>query len=110
MDRKKIPLGWTTDKLKYNFSFGKGLPITKDNLKDEGLPVVSYGQIHAKYNSGVNIDPSLLRYVENKYSTLFPLCEVKKYDFVLQILRKITMDAEIVCIKETIHCYLVGTM
>lgn len=79
---EKIPLGWTTDKLKYNFSFGKGLPITKDNLKDEGLPVVSYGQIHAKYNSGVNIDPSLLRYVENKYSTLFPLCEVKKYDFV----------------------------
>lgn len=37
---------------------------------------------YIKYNSGVNIDPSLLRYVENKYSTLFPLCEVKKYDFV----------------------------
>ncbi len=38
---------WKTDRLKALFAFGKGaLPITKENLVDEGIPVVSYGQIH----------------------------------------------------------------
>lgn len=79
---KEIPFAWKTDKLKYMFSFGKGLSITKENLIEEGLPVISYGQIHAKHNSGVNIDDSLLRYVSYDYQKFYPACEVKKYDFI----------------------------
>ena len=64
------------------FNFGKGLSITKENLVEEGLAVVSYGQIHAKYNNGVGIDDSLLRYVSPRYRELYPGCEVKQYDFI----------------------------
>lgn len=79
---KEIPITWKTDKLKYMFDFGKGLSITKENLVEEGLAVVSYGQIHAKYNSGVNIDDNLLRYVSPRYRELYPGCEAKQYDFI----------------------------
>ena len=79
---KEIPITWKTDKLKYMFNFGKGLSITKENLVEEGLAVVSYGQIHAKYNNGVGVDDSLLRYVSPRYRELYPGCEVKQYDFI----------------------------
>ena len=78
----KIPIEWKTDKLKYMFSFGKGLSITKENLIDEGLPVISYGQIHAKNNSGVRVDSNLLRYVSYDYQYYYPACEVKQCDFI----------------------------
>lgn len=78
----KIPVEWKTDKLKYMFSFGKGLSITKENLIDEGLPVISYGQIHAKNNSGVRVDSNLLRYVSYDYQHYYPACEVKQCDFI----------------------------
>lgn len=77
-----IPEHWKTNKIKYLFSSGKGLSITKENLIDEGLPVVSYGQIHSKINTGVDIDNSLLRFVSFDYQRYYPNCEVKKYDFV----------------------------
>ena len=59
----KIPDSWKTERLKALFSFGKGLPITKDNLVAEGISVISYGQIHSKYNDGVHIRDELFRYV-----------------------------------------------
>ncbi|MGN0873636.1 MAG: restriction endonuclease subunit S, partial [Akkermansia sp.] len=37
----QIPEGWSVQPLKYMFSFRKGLPITKADLIDEGLPVIS---------------------------------------------------------------------
>lgn len=49
----EIPEKWSVVPLKSKFSFGKGLPITKDDLVEEGIPVISYGQIHAKWNTGV---------------------------------------------------------
>ena len=59
--------GWEVKRLKYLFAFGKGLDITKADLVDKGIPVVSYGQIHAKYNVGVRLDDSLLRFVPEDY-------------------------------------------
>ena len=47
-----IPQGWDVARLKALFSFGKGLPITKDNLVENGNAVISYGQIHSKINIG----------------------------------------------------------
>ena len=78
----EIPQNWTVTRLKYLFSSSKGLNITKENLMDEGLPVISYGQIHAKSNDGVSLDDTLLRYVDLKYQIYYPQCEVKQYDFV----------------------------
>lgn len=77
-----IPKDWEMSKIKYLFSSGKGLSITKENLIDKGLPVVSYGQIHSKINTGVEVDNSLLRFVSFDYQKYNPNCEVKKYDFI----------------------------
>ena len=41
-----IPEGWDIARLKSLFSFGKGLPITKEKLVESGSAVISYGQIH----------------------------------------------------------------
>ena len=62
-----IPSTWETAKLKTLFSFGKGLPITKNNLIDEGVPVISYGQIHSKNNSGTEVSNDLIRYVSEDF-------------------------------------------
>lgn len=36
-----IPENWKVVPMKALFSFGKGLPITKDNLTEAGIPVIS---------------------------------------------------------------------
>ena len=77
-----IPQNWKIKRLKYLFKFCKGLPITKDNLIDPGLPVISYGQIHAKTNNGVDVRPHLLRFVDFSYQTFYPLSQVMRGDFV----------------------------
>ena len=78
----EIPQEWEVGKLKHHFTNGKGLPITKENLILEGLPVISYGQIHSKSNTGVDINSQLLRYVDFIYATEYPQCEVFQNDFV----------------------------
>ena len=78
----KIPKHWAVNKIKYLFTTTKGLSITKENLIDEGLPVVSYGQIHSKLNTGVNINEELIRFVSFDYEHRYPRCNVKKYDFI----------------------------
>ena len=37
----EIPEGWEIARLKQKFEFGKGLPITKDDLVEQGIPVFS---------------------------------------------------------------------
>lgn len=78
----EIPKEWEINKIKYMFSNGKGLPITKENLIDEGLPVISYGQIHSKDNNGTKIGKNLLRFVNEKYSMKYPQCSISENDFV----------------------------
>ncbi|WP_421338497.1 restriction endonuclease subunit S [Aeromonas veronii] len=62
-----MPSYWLTSKLRYMFTFGKGLTITKENLRDEGIPCVNYGEVHSKY--GFEVDPTKhpLRCVEEDY-------------------------------------------
>lgn len=64
---QEIPSNWLAIPLKRFFSFGKGLLITKDALVDEGMPVLSYGQIHSKANKSTYISGSLIRYVSISY-------------------------------------------
>lgn len=62
-----IPEDWDNSRLKALFRFGKGLSITKENLVESGYPVISYGQIHAKYNNGVSVDERLIRFVDEDH-------------------------------------------
>ncbi len=58
-----IPEDWGIKKFKIIFSFGRGLSITKENLVSCGIPVINYGQIHAKENIGTTLKECLLRFV-----------------------------------------------
>lgn len=78
----EIPDGWEVKRLKNLFDFGKGLPITKENLKETGVSVISYGQIHSKQNSGTRIDDSLKRFVDESYLTSNSNSLVHKSDFI----------------------------
>lgn len=77
-----IPDDWTVERLKGHFSFGKGLPITKDNLVEEGAAVISYGQIHSKTNTGVKVEESLKRFVSESYLNTNPSSLVNEGDFI----------------------------
>lgn len=78
----EIPSSWKISKLKYIFKFGKGLPITKEDLKEEGVPVISYGQVHSKENTGISISNDLIRYVDTEFKDNYPNCIVKKGEFI----------------------------
>lgn len=78
----KVPENWKVDRLKKMFSFGKGLSITKENLVESGIGVISYGQIHSKENTGVEVKDCLIRYVDESYLQTNSSCLVKKDDFI----------------------------
>lgn len=78
----KIPDRWDVRKLKFVFTFGKGLSITKDNLTESGVSVISYGQIHSKENLGIGIIDTLKRYVDAGYLTTNKQSLVRNNDFI----------------------------
>ena len=78
----EIPTKWIVRPLKYLFSFDKGLPITKADLTPNGIKVISYGQIHAKYNKSASIDEQLYRFVPEKYLKTNSNSLVQKGDFI----------------------------
>ncbi|GAA0876704.1 restriction endonuclease subunit S [Wandonia haliotis] len=63
----EIPNHWNESRLKYLFSFGKGLSITKENLVDKGIPCVNYGEIHSKCGFKVNPEIDTLKCVPEEY-------------------------------------------
>ena len=79
---REIPEHWEVKRMKSIYNFGKGLNITKADLVDKGISVISYGQIHSKLNTGTCIKDSLIKYVpeiffENNNTSL-----VKKGDII----------------------------
>lgn len=76
----KIPVNWKAIPLKWIVKFGKGLPITKDNLIEQGVPVVNYGQIHSKSNNGTHLQAELIRFVSETYFESNPLSLGKEGD------------------------------
>lgn len=64
---EKLPSHWEISKLRYMFSFGKGLTITKANLQDDGVPCVNYGEVHSKFGFEVNPGVHDLKYVSENY-------------------------------------------
>ena len=75
-------VGWRQVRLKDCFSYGKGLNITKADLVEDGTPVISYGQIHAKQNDGTHLKGELLRYVPEELAESTPGARLKTGDIV----------------------------
>lgn len=78
-----IPSTWKIKRTKALFAYGKGLPITKENLVEEGVPVISYGQIHSKKNTGTGVSEELIRFVSESYLNSNPESLVKKGDILI---------------------------
>lgn len=78
----EVPAHWGISKMRYMFLLGKGLTITKENLLDEGIPCVNYGEVHSKY--GFAVDPAIhpLRCVSDSYMESFESALLSKGDFV----------------------------
>lgn len=78
-----IPCGWDESKrIKDVFGHSKGLSITKEDLVDEGIAVISYGQIHSKENTGTTIIPELIRFVEERHIRGCANSRVHRGDFI----------------------------
>ena len=60
-----IPEHWDVKKMRFLFSFGKGLSITKKNLQNTGVPCVNYGEIHNSSLFEVCLEK--LRFVNSDY-------------------------------------------
>ena len=63
----QIPKHCELSKVRFISSFGRGLGITKANLKDEGVHCVSYGEIHSKFGFEVNPEVHELKCVDESY-------------------------------------------
>ena len=78
----EIPREWEIRNIRNLFSFGKGLNITKENLKEQGVAVISYGQIHSKLNPFYKISDDLIRFVDESYLKTGNLSLVNQGDFI----------------------------
>ena len=79
---EEIPEGWTVKPFKELFRTGKGLSFTKADLVKEGVPVISYGQVHSKQNTGTCIIDELIRYVPEDIAKTGLSSKVKVGDFI----------------------------
>ncbi|KAA0874454.1 restriction endonuclease subunit S [Nitrincola tapanii] len=62
-----IPSHWSTKKVNYLFSFGRGLNITKADLEDTGVGCLSYGEVHSKFGFEANPSQHALKCVSSDY-------------------------------------------
>ena len=77
-----IPEHWEVKRFRNVFHLDKGLTITKENLVDEGVYCVNYGEIHSKYGFEVNPEIHELKCVDNDYLNSSPKSLLKKGDFI----------------------------
>ena len=78
----EIPGHWEIQRFGHLFSFSRGLGITKQDLKEKGIPCVNYGEIHSKY--GFKVDPQIhrLKCVEESYLETSEGSLLRRGDFV----------------------------
>ena len=63
----EIPEHWEVKQLRYMFNLGKGLTITKENLQEQGVHCVNYGEIHSKYGFEIDTEIHPLKCVDEEY-------------------------------------------
>jgi len=78
----KVPAEWEVKRFRDYFLFSKGLGITKDDLQDEGIPCVSYGEIHSRCGFEVNPLVNRLKCVDLSYDKENHKSLLYKGDFV----------------------------
>ena len=78
----EIPEHWEVRKLRFDFNLSKGLTITKENLTDEGIFCLNYGEIHSKYGFEVNPLVHKLRCVSEEYLSTNSNSLLNEGDFV----------------------------
>lgn len=77
-----VPSHWASEKMRFLFKFNKGLTITKENLEDEGIPCVNYGEIHSKFGFEVDPEKHALKCVSLKYLKDNAGSLLKRGDFI----------------------------
>ena len=81
-DVDKIPDTWSELRFRYIFKNSKGLTITKENLQDDGIPCINYGEIHSKYGFEVDIKRDSLKCVADSYLVTDPKSRVNAGDLI----------------------------
>ncbi|UXK12204.1 restriction endonuclease subunit S [Erwinia pyrifoliae] len=79
---KEIPVDWSVERFHHVFRFAKGLNITKENLQDEGILCVNYGEVHSKYSFELDTSIHALKYVDASYLKYNKKSLVKHSDFI----------------------------
>lgn len=77
-----IPEHWEVKRFRYVFYLGKGLTITKENLRDEGVFCVNYGEIHSKYGFELDTNIHKIKCVEDDYLSSNSNALISNGDFV----------------------------
>lgn len=77
-----IPDGWEMKPLKALFTFSKGLSITKADLTETGVSVISYGQIHSKTYEGTGMTDGIIRHVSPQTAENQDSSYVRKGGFI----------------------------
>ncbi|RZL40695.1 MAG: restriction endonuclease subunit S, partial [Pedobacter sp.] len=78
----EIPEHWEIKRFRNTFKLGKGLTITKENLTDEGILCVNYGEIHSKFGFEVNPEIHKLKCVHPDYLINNSSSLINEGDFV----------------------------
>ena len=77
-----VPEHWEVKRNRFVFVFSKGLSITKENLQEDGIPCINYGEIHSKYGFEFNPTDNELKCAAKEYSDAFGNCLLNEGDFV----------------------------
>ncbi len=78
----EIPEHWEVKRFDFLFKFSRGLSITKADLLDEGIPCVTYGEIHSKYPFELTPEIHPLKCVTSSYIETHQKSLIKRGDFV----------------------------
>lgn len=78
----EIPSHWEVNRFNFLFALSRGLSITKQDLKNEGVPCVNYGEIHSKFGFKVNPEIHPLKNVNTNYLASSKKSLLNKGDFV----------------------------
>ena len=78
----QVPLCWQVMRFRHLFSIDRGLGITKENLQDDGIPCVNYGEIHSKFGFELNLEKHSLKCVHEGFLETSPNSLLKKGDLV----------------------------
>lgn len=78
----EIPAHWKINKVRNLFTLNKGLTITKSDLKEEGVPVISYGEIHSKYGFRFDLKKHPVMNVDKEYLETNADAIIRQGDFI----------------------------